>query len=60
MFNFSFGGPKDYKKTDSQVVMMNEGKITTTAEENLRTTVGIVAVISLIALIIRNNDDDIV
>jgi hypothetical protein len=29
MFNFSFGGPKDYKKTKSQVAMMDNDKVKT-------------------------------
>jgi hypothetical protein len=58
MFNFSFGGPKDYKKTESQVVMMNDGKVTTTAEENLMTAVGVVAVLGIMFLIIDNNGSD--
>ena len=58
MFNFSFGGPKDYKKTESQVAMMNEGKVTTTAEENLQTAVGVVIVLGIMFLIFDNNDDD--
>ena len=58
MFNFSFGGPKDYKKTESQVVMMNDGKVTTTAEENLMTAVGVVAVLGIFFLIIDNNGSD--
>ena len=58
MFNFSFGGQKDYKKATSQVVMMNEGKATTTAEENLRTAAGVVIVLGIMFLIIDNNDRD--
>jgi len=58
MFNFSFGGPKDYKKTESQIAMMNEGTVPTKTEENFRTAVGVVIVIGLIALIIANNDSD--
>jgi hypothetical protein len=58
MFNFSFGGPKDYKKTESQIAMMNEGKVTTTTEENLRTAVGVVIVLGIMFLIIDNNNSD--
>ena len=58
MFNFSFGGPKDYKKTKSKVAMMNEGKVTTTAEENLQTAFGVVIVLGIMFLIFDNNDDD--
>jgi len=57
MFNFSFGEPKDYIKTESQIAMMNEGKVTTTAEENLRTAVGVVIVLGITFLIIDNNND---
>ena len=58
MFNFSFGAPKDYKKTKSQVAMMNEGKVTTTAEENFRTAIGVGIVLGIMFLIIDNNDSD--
>ena len=57
MFNFSFGGPKDYKKTESQIAIMNEGKLTTKTEENLRTAVGVVIVLGIMFLIIDNNND---
>ena len=57
MFNFSFGGPKDYKKTESQIAIMNEGKLTTKTEENLRTAVGVVIVLGIVFLIIDNNND---
>jgi len=57
MFNFSFGGPKDYKKTESQIAMMNEGKATTKAKENFRTAVGVVIVLGITFLIIDNNND---
>ncbi len=55
MFNFSFGGPKDYKKTESQVAMMNEGKITSLEEEKLWTWVGGLAVLGTIVLVTSNN-----
>jgi hypothetical protein len=56
MFNFSFGGPKDYKKTKYEIAMMNEGKITTEAEENLRTAVGVIAVLGIMGLLIAGDD----
>jgi len=50
MFNFSFGGPKDYKKTKSQVAMMDQTE--------LLSVVGFAAVIGIIVLTINNNHDD--
>ncbi len=55
MFNFSFGGPKDYKKTESQVAMMNEGKVTSLEEEKFWTWVGGLAVVGTIVLVTSNN-----
>ena len=49
MFNFSFGGPKDYKKTESPIAMMNESKVTTAAEDKLWMWVGGLAVVGIIA-----------
>jgi len=48
MFNFSFGEPKDYKKTKSQVAMMNEGKVRTASEEKLWMWVGGLTVLGII------------
>jgi len=56
MFNFSYGGPKDYKKTKSPIAMMNEGKVTTESEEKLRTAVGVIAVLGIIGIIIAGNN----
>ena len=55
MFNFSFGGPKDYKKTESQIAMMNEGKVTSLEEEKFWTWVGGLAVVGTIVLVTSNN-----
>ena len=49
MFNLSFGGPKDYKKTKSQVAMMDKDKV--------KTYVGVAAVIGIIALSIAYSND---
>ena len=48
MFNFSIGGPKDYKKTKSQVAMMDNDKVKTYA------VVGALAV----GLVILSNNSD--
>ena len=50
MFNFSFGGQKDYKKAKSQVAMLDE--------TNSWSVLGFVAVIGIIALTIENNHED--
>ena len=55
MFNFSFGPPKDYKKTKSQVAMMNEGKVRTAGEEKLWMWVGGLTVVGIIVFGITNN-----
>ena len=57
MFNFSFGGSKDYKKTKSLIAMMDEGKVTTQAEENLRTAVGVGIVLGVLIFVIPNYND---
>ena len=49
MFNLSFGGPKDYKKTKSQVAMMDKDKV--------KTYVGVAAIFGLIALFAYTDDD---
>jgi hypothetical protein len=54
MFNFSFGGPKDYKKTKSQVAMMNEAKARTSNQDKVLTAVGVGAVLGIIFLIKTN------
>ena len=54
MFNFSFGGPKDYKKTKSQVAMMDKEKVTWT--EKQKTYVGVAAIFGIIALFAYNED----
>jgi len=48
MFNFSFGEPKDYKKTNSQVAMLDKDKAWT--------AVGVVAVLGIMALTFSAND----
>src|SRR5210317_1415942 len=50
MFNFSIGGPKDYKKTKSQVAMWDKSETWS--------YVGFVAVIGIIALTIDKNHED--
>ena len=50
MFNFSFDGQKDYKKTKSQVAMMDETKAWS--------VLGFAAVIGIIVLTINKNHDD--
>ena len=60
MFNFSFGGPKDYKKTQSLVAMMDEDK--RTDEDKLwdadkKDVVIFLAVIGAMILIIPNYND---
>ncbi|MFC1844358.1 hypothetical protein ACFLZ5_06160 [Thermodesulfobacteriota bacterium] len=50
MFNFSFGGPKDYKKTKSQIAMMDQTQVLS--------VVGFAAVMGIIALTITKNKDD--
>jgi len=50
MFNFSFGGSKDYKKTKSHVAMMDQTE--------LLSVVGFAAVIGIIVLTISKNNDD--
>ena len=48
MFNFSLGGPKDYKKTKSQVAMMDKDQV--------MTAVGVAFYIGIIALSASNNN----
>ena len=50
MFNFSFGGPKDYKKTNPLVAMMDEIKVWS--------VVGFAAVIDIIVLPITQTEED--
>ena len=50
MFNLSFGEPKDYKKTKSQVAMMDKDQV--------KTAVGVAFYIGIIALTIAYNDHD--
>jgi hypothetical protein len=50
MFNFSFGGPKDYKKTKSQVAMMDKDKTYNETGAVILT----VAYLGVIALILTN------
>ena len=49
MFNLSFGGPKDYKKTKPQVAMMDKDKV--------KTAVGVAAVFGIVAFFAYNSDD---
>jgi len=49
MFNFSFGRPKDYKKTKSQVAMMDEDKV--------KTYVVIAGLIGILAIFAYTEDD---
>jgi hypothetical protein len=46
MFNFSFDGPKDYKKTKSQVAMTDKQK----------TYVGVAAILGILALVAYSSD----
>ena len=48
MFNFSFGGPKDYKKTKSQVAMMDEDQV--------KTALVVAAIFGIIALFAYSNE----
>ena len=50
MFNFSFGGPKDYKKTKSQVAMLDGTMVLS--------VVGFAAVVAVIYLTVSDNDAD--
>ena len=49
MFNFSFGGPKDYKKTKSQVAMMDKDQV--------KTALGVTVIIGIIAFSFANSND---
>ena len=49
MFNFSFGGPKDYKKTESQVAMLDGTEVLS--------IVGFAAVVAFIYLTVSDSDD---
>jgi len=60
MFNFSFGGPKDYKKTQSLVAMMDEDKRTDEDkwwDADKKDVVIFLAVIGAMILIIPNYND---
>jgi hypothetical protein len=50
MFNFSFGGPQDYKKTNPLVAMMDEIKVWS--------VVGFAAVRDIIVLTITQTEED--
>ena len=50
MFNFSFGGPKDYKKTKSQVAMMDGA-----TKDNAKTVALLAAIV--VGLVYLSNDD---
>ena len=54
MFNFSFGGPKDYKKTQSLVAMMDEDK---GWNPDKKDKVIFLAVVAAMVLIIPNYND---
>ena len=49
MFNFSFGGPEDYKKTESQVAMLDGTEVLS--------IVGFAAVVAFIYLTVSDSDD---
>jgi hypothetical protein len=49
MFNLSFGGPKDYKKTKSQVAMMDKDQV--------RTAVGVAFYLGIVAFAIAYSND---
>lgn len=52
MLNFSFGGPKDYKKTKSLVAMMND------TGRNRAIFAGVAVGAVILALIVLNDDDN--